>query len=248
MYLIRPKLKEGHPMRVAICDDVKVMRSQLRELIDSCCDLPKGTDIVEFEDGISLVDSHRRTPFDIVFLDVQMAGISGLEAGQLLRNMDKYVILIYLTSYHQYVLQSLRIVVFDYLIKPVDGIVVNDVLLRAIEKYNEQHQFVNIGGSNAARELNTNDIIYLEGFGGNVRFITRSGSIYCDGSINEFEKRLSAHGFVRCHQRHLVNMEYIAVIEESMITTKLGHSVEMSVRKKGDCLRIYARFLTRHMV
>jgi len=212
------------------------------------CVLPKRTEINEFADGETLVDSHTKNPFDIIFLDIQMSGITGIEAGQRIRNIDRCVIIIYLTSYKQHVFNALKMEIFDYIIKPVSVEKINDVLNRAIAKHMEQHYIININWRDTILALDVCNVVFLEVSGRFIKFTTLDNHYYHAGKLEDYEKSLAPYGFIRCHQRCLVNMKYINSIESSIIITKLGHNVPMSVRKKKDCLSSFIAFSTKYMV
>jgi len=235
-------------MRVAICDDEVVLRLRLRKAIDKNDTLPRDAEIAEFADGASLICSHSQNPFDIIFLDIQMNGISGIEAGMKIRSFDSAVIIIFVTSFQQYVFRSLSVEIFDYIVKPIDDEAINTVLNRALEKYRAQHHKIHFKWQDASYALDVSSIVYLEAYCRLVMFITKDDEYECIGKLDEYECRLSPYGFLRCHRNALVNMKYIKSIESSRITTIYGHNVAMSVRKKQGCLRAFNTFFAKYRV
>jgi len=95
-------------MRIAICDDNVIHRDSLKSILTACSSLPEDTEIFEFSDGESLLDEHKREKHDVLFLDIEMEGMSGLETGHEIRSIDRNVIIIYLTSHEQYVFKSIE--------------------------------------------------------------------------------------------------------------------------------------------
>ena len=252
--LIKPPMqytlikKEGKAVRIAICDDEPVLRAQLLKLLSANVDLPENTCIEEFPSGETLFDRYADQQFDIIFLDIQMDGKSGLEVGWEIRMLDKDAIIIFLTSYDQYVFQSLRIGVFDYIVKPVDQSKIDDVLSRALARYREQHYIVSVANRGSTLALNASEIVYIESYRGDLKFATRTGGHYFDGKLSDYAAMLSPHGFLRCHHEVLVNMSYILSIDSASIKTTTGEEIRMSVRKKQECLRAFNRFITRYLV
>jgi len=233
-------------MRIAICDDEQTIRTRLHTAIDTSGILPCDAIISEFSDGTSLKDSHAKDQFNIIFLDIQMDGISGLEAGHEIRKEDKKVIIIFITSLQQYVFQSFKIEAFDYIVKPIDNDIVKTVLNRAISKYKEQHYLIHFKWLDNAYALDVSDIVYLEGYNRRITFVTKEREYYSIGKLKEYESTLLLYGFFRCHQGFIVNMNYIKSIEKKSITTVFGHTIEMSIRKKQDCLRVFSEFFSKH--
>ena len=235
-------------LRLAICDDEVAFREQLREAMDSCAFIPRDALIKEFSDGNSLIGNHFECPFDIIFLDIEMDGKSGLETGQEIRKNDSDVIIIFITSHKQYVFQSFKIEAFDFIVKPVSAESVNDVLSRALTKYREKHHIIYITWQGNFCSLDVSDIISIEGYRRRVIFREKDNVSECNGKLSDFEHRLAPYGFIRCHRDIIVNMNYIRSIENSHITTVFGDTVMMSTRKKQYCLRAYSTFITKYRV
>ena len=66
--------------------------------------------------------------------------------------------------------------------------------------------------------------------------------------LSDYERRLSLYGFIRCHQNALINMNYIKSIEKTQIITVYDEPVVMSTRKKQECIKSYAAFLSKYKV
>ena len=235
-------------MRIAICDDEKAVRNQLQQTINLCDYIKNDTVITEFSSGEELVDAFAKKAFDIVFLDMHMYGMSGLEAAQTLRNADRNVITIFLTSHQQYVFESFKIEVFDYIMKPVNVEVINDVLSRAVKKYRVQHHIIECKTRDETHALTVNEIIYIEGYRRHVVFFTKDVEYECIGKLNEYEEQLVPYGFLRCHQGFLINMNYIKSIEINCIITVNNQRIDMSARKRQECLEAFNTFLTKYRV
>jgi DNA-binding LytR/AlgR family response regulator len=245
--LVTPDKGDG-PVRIAICDDDVSLRAGLREVIDTCNGLSEDTIITEYQEGNELIDSHLKCPHDIIFLDIEMDGISGLEVGQKIRDSDRNVIIIFITNYMRYVLRSFRIEPFDYIIKPVDGEVVSEVLERALKKHKEQHFIVNIKWRENSYAIKVCDIVFIESDLRHIVIVTVDNRYKVIGKLDEYELRLAPYGFLRCHQSFIVNMNYIKCIGHSSISTTLNHDIYMSTRRKQDCLKAFTEFLVRFRV
>ena len=240
--------KGGDSLRIAICDDDDILRLQLRKLINGSDILPPDAEISEFSGGTDLIKSQTERPFDVIFLDIEMGDISGIETGQGIRSADRSVIIIFLTSHEQYVFQSFKIEAFDYILKPADNEKVTNVLSRALQKYKEQHHIINCKWQDACHALEVNEIVYVEGYRRHVVFVTKDNRYECVGKLNDYEKQMAPYGFLKCHQGFLINMNHIKRIESTCITTVCGKTVDMSVRKKQDCLKAFNTFLTKYRV
>jgi DNA-binding LytR/AlgR family response regulator len=238
-------------IRIAICDDEKIHRDKLREILWECETLPVDTHIFEFSNCSELIDSHMEKPHDIIFLDIQMDGLTGLEAAHEIRDSDSDVIIIFLTGFEQHVMQSFRVEAFDYIVKPADEKKISDVLKRAIRKYKDLHYIVNFKWRDEIYALNVSDIVYLESMRKKLKIITADlteDDYETIGKLDDYDVHLQKYGFLRCHRSFLVNMLYIKKIDDTFIRTKLGHSVYMSTRKKQFCLQEFNSFITKYKV
>ena len=111
-------------MNIAICDDEKAIREQIKELIEKAGLCPE-----LFETGDSLLAAGKQ--FDIVFLDIQMEGTNGIETAKKLRERDEDTILIFITAIREYVFEAFDVAAFHYLLKPIEEDKFREVFHRA---------------------------------------------------------------------------------------------------------------------
>jgi len=235
-------------MRIAICDDEASLIEDLKKAVMASSAWDPDATVSGHADGESLLAEHERNPYDIVFLDIEMDGMTGLEAGHKMRSIDKNVIIIYVTSYIKYALDSFKIEPFDYLLKPVDSIKINDVMGRAAKKLREQRFVVDFRWRDKHYALRVFEIVHLESEHRHVTFVTKDNRYMCVGKLGDYERSLSPYGFLRCHQSYMVNMGYIKSINAKTITTSLDYKVLMSARKKQYCLNEFNKYITKHRI
>ncbi|MCL2821449.1 MAG: LytTR family DNA-binding domain-containing protein [Oscillospiraceae bacterium] len=247
-YTCNDELEGDKNLKIALCDDESIHRDTLKEALTVCGALPQETIITEFSNGKSLLEKHIECSHDIVFLDIEMEGLSGLETGQKLRDIDRNVIIIYLTSYKKYVFKSFKIEPFDYILKPINNSKICEVLTRAIKKHREQFYIVDFSWYDKSYTLKACDIVHIESDIRHVTFVTDNNKYKSVGKLDDYEKRLSPYGFLRCHQSFLINMNYVKSIESKSIITTLGGEIDMSARRKQDCLNAFNEFITRYKV
>jgi len=247
-YTLLGQPKGDNIMRIAICDDELTHRESLMAALADVETLSKDTVILDFSSGTVLLNSHMRCPFDIVFLDMEMDGMTGLETGQELRNVDRNVIIIYITGFEKYVFESFKIEPFDYILKPVGSVKIREVLCRALKKHREQYYIVDFKWHDKSYALRACDIVHVESNLRHLIFVTENNSYKSIGKLNDFEHRLSPYGFLRCHQSFLINMKYIKCIENRSIKTTLGNEIDMSSRRKQDCLNAFNEYITKYKV
>lgn len=150
-------------MRIAICDDEKNIRELIANKVEK--QYPDA-EIIFFQSGeeLLLVDES----IDILFLDIQMSGIDGMETARELRKKDKSVILVFVTAVEEYVFQAFDVRAFNYIVKPIDDGKFSDVLHRAVDEWSSQNinekepeeRYVLINNSGVHTKVILDEIVY----------------------------------------------------------------------------------------
>ncbi len=181
---------------------------------------------------------------DIVFLDVEMPEMNGLE---LLRHFpERKFHVIFTTAYEKYALPALKAAATDYLVKPLSPQDVFDALQKCIDKTtSNEGQIQNKISLISANEIilvNPDDIIRIEAQNNysHFYFINRP-KLIVSKTLKQFDEMFSNHNFFRVHQSHLINMKYVEAMKSSDIDYIIlthGHKVEISRRKKPEFLKL----------
>ena len=228
-------------LNIAICDDEKAIREQIRELIEKekpgvCPDL--------YETGDSLLAAGKQ--FDIVFLDIQMDGTDGIETAKLLRQRDEDAILIFITGIREYVFKAFDVAAFHYLLKPIEEDKFHEVFQRAkreLEKRKKQRrETIFIKTRNRSFTLEKDSILYIESRAKKVEIHTVGENIEVYASMNEMQAQLG-DGFYRCHRGYLVNMAFVAEYDSESITLNNGEYIYLAKEKYGEFVKTYMRYL-----
>jgi len=244
-------------VRIVICDDDKSIRDSIKTILSKSDDF-HADDIHEASSGEELILKHKSNPFTIILLDIEMEGMTGMEAGHEIRNIDKDVIIVFITSHQQYVFSSFKIEAFDYIVKPINEEKINEVLDRAARKYRDRHHIISYKWQGTTHNLDICEIVHIVAYHNRILFyttenigndnMTKENIRECNGSLDKYERDLLNYGFMRCHRNTLVNMRYIKSIEEKAIVTLYNERLTISIRKKQHCLRAYNSYLTKYRV
>ena len=231
-------------MNIAICDDEKAIREQIKELIEKTGLCPE-----LFETGDGLLAAGKQ--FDIVFLDIQMEGTDGIETAKKLRERSALkgaedTILIFITAIREYVFEAFDVAAFHYLLKPIEEDKFREVFRRAereLEKRKkQQRETVFVKTRNRSFTLEKDSILYIESRGKKVEIHTKGETIEAYASMNELEAQLG-EGFYRCHRGYLVNMAYVAEYDRKSVTLNNGEYVYLAKEKYGEFVKAYMRYL-----
>lgn len=200
-----------------IVDDVENARISLRKDLEDYC--PEIEILGEADGVVNGAKLIKEMNPDIVFLDIQMKDGSGFDLLEILPEV-KFA-LIFTTSSNDYAIQAFRFAAVDYLLKPIDPGELMDAVQKADATGSQNLDVLknNLKPGNARLALNSqdkiqvvkvNDVVRCESNGSYTLFFLNSGEqILVTRTLKEFDQMLADHGFLRVHQSHLINMDYI---------------------------------------
>lgn len=228
-------------MMVAIVDDEKVIREQIRKL---AVKYEPNCNIKTFETGEELLAEGKK--YDLVFLDIQMEGINGIDTARVLREKQEDIVLIFITGVKEYVFEAFDVSAFHYLLKPVKEKKFAEVFQRAkkeVEKTTKQKQeYLFIKTKNRSFTINRDNILYIENRGKKVEIHIGNKVIETYVAMKELEKQLCGN-FYRCHRGYLVNMAHIAEYENDSISLSNGEKIFMAKERYNEFVKEYMQHL-----
>ena len=229
-------------MHVMICDDEKTIREQMKSLIKR----EDATAVIhEVASGEELLQS---TQMDILFLDIQMEGMNGLETAKSLRRAGWTMPVIFITGVKDYVFDAFEVEALGYLLKPIDEDKFLQVYRRAvakIEKENSEEPLL-FSTQKMTYSIKPSQIFYVENDRKKVNLYTTDGVIDLYASMQEMEKKLG-EGFFRCHRGFLVNLAHIAGYNGDSIRVDNGDTVYLARDKYHVFTKVYAEYLGRKL-
>ena len=234
-------------MRIGICDDQKEVREILSEKIKML--YPAGS-LAFYNSGQEVLDAVE--PPDILFLDIQMPRLDGMETARRLRKDNGQMILIFVTALEDYVFQAFDVGAFHYLVKPFSDEKFYEVLGKAVEQFEGRRT-----GRNTKKEppdlmitakgkhimVHLEDIVYAEVFDRKVVIHTMDSDIEYYGKMRELEKR-AGDGFYRSHRAYLVNFNYIRKYDATAIWLERGQAL-MAKQNYREFVKAYLRYNKR---
>ena len=184
--------------------------------------------------------------YDIVFLDIQMEGMNGIDTARALRQNAENTVLIFITGVKEYVFDAFDVAAFHYLIKPIEELKFYEVYDRAVLEVGKRKQQANgqlfVKTRNRNATFNQSDILYIESRAKKVEIHTKSDILEAYAAIGELEKQLVG-SFYRCHRGSLVNMAFITEYGYDSITLHNGETIILSKDKYSEFVKVYMRYL-----
>lgn len=233
-------------MKICICDDDSFFIREIREKLSVFQTEAEGFDISDFPNAEGLLEYYKNGgQFDILFIDIEMNGINGIEAAEIIRALSPRTIIIFVSAHSDYIFDAFRIEALHFLVKPVKDSEFCEVFGRALKKYRSVNASIVLKWESTRNKIEIDKISFVEGYRRHLSVHTANGIFEAVGKIPEIYETLSPHGFVRIHQGFIVNMNYIKCFGINEIELTDGSRLPVSVRKKQDALRIYDNFIRK---
>lgn len=219
-------------MRIYIAEDEPLAAAKLKLFLEK---LGEGSDLRHFDNGVTALSAVLDQVPDLLFLDIHMPGLSGMEILARLSTEPKLQNLpvIITSAYDQYAIDSFGYNVTDYLLKPFTLERLEQALRKAKQTIRLQQLQRQLDSSSLTIRcdgkteiLQTSDILLLESLKDYVRIMTRDGrSRTVLGTLTNFEEQLPTSDFMRIHRSYIINVHEIQEIGSSQIRLSSGTSV-----------------------
>lgn len=228
---------------IGICDDEQDFARELEEMIRQYA-RESGMEIrtTLFLNGRELIEGNRLT-LDLIFLDIQMDVMNGLEAAKRIRARDGKVGIIFLTSLTRYALAGYEYQAANYIIKPITYARLKRELDRWLESYRrEDKKYILVNNEDGCHRVDLSTLHYLETYNRNVKLHTDSGDIISYKKMKELEAELKEAHFIRCHSGYLVNLFYVKRVGKLEITLTDGEVIPISQPKRKAVMKELADY------
>lgn len=206
-------------LRIGICDDEGSARDSLRFQLERYL-YEKSEEIVyEFTKGEVAVNWILLHPgeIDLLFLDVEMQGLSGMDAASKIREYDTNIMIVFVTGYPDFVFDGYKVGAFDYIVKPLQEQRIAEVLKRVRFKISsEEPEMLTIQNTEGIYRIRKRDILYCYSDKRQVRVVTADKEIPFYAKLDGIQEKLK-DGFVRIHQRFLVRADAVDRIDTSYV-------------------------------
>ena len=227
-------------MDIAVVDDEKAIREHICGLVE---ERQPESRIEAYATGEELLASGKR--FDIVFLDIQMEGMNGIEAARSLREKNANLgmedtVLVFITGIKDYVFDAFDLYAFQYLLKPIDERKFAEVLERAVREAAKKKERRVLFIKSRNLTLDQSEILYIESRAKKVEIHTAGAAqaVEIYAAMDELEGQLGEN-FYRCHRAYIVNMDCITEYDSESITLTNGDRVYLTKKKYGEFMKAY---------
>ncbi len=235
------------PIRIAICDDTA---EDIIRLSDALRAYDPTFEIVTYTSGNEFLDDLLNADqiVDLLFLDIYLPGLDGIQTAQSIRDRNRDLKIIFVSSSQDHLPQAYDVFAFNYLVKPLDQERLCRILDRAVDELSaDRSQKICFSYKSTTYAINHQDIRYIESRDKLLLFhLTNGRCLQCYGKLDELESDLPQRTFIRCHKSYVVNAVHITQMGEKHIS--LGQtSVGISRRHLRIAKDRYYAYLFAHM-
>lgn len=229
-------------MRIAIVDDSDLDAQSLMRYVEAYrgergCELE-----AERFSGAAEFMKSRTSAFSLAIMDIDMPGLTGMEASHLLRSIDPAIQIMFVTSMPQYALESYEVDAVDYLLKPVSYATFALKLTKALRRVEgARESSILLKTSDGTLSLSPAELTYVESQGHYLVYHTQAGPVRTRETMSAAERRLGPLGFARCNSYYLVGMRHVSLVTATDVTVG-GEVLRMSRSRRREFMDAFSRF------
>lgn len=225
-------------IKIAICDDNSNICAQLEDILlgyaSSTC---LKVDIDVFFTGEKLLDYIKSgNTFDLIYLDIELGQMSGVEVGRQLRKVLKNYSteIVYISGHDGYDRQLFDVQPLHFIPKPISKAVVIDDLNLAMERSKKRTTFFQYQNRFDTYKIPVDQIIYFESLNRKIKIITTQDEHFFYGSLESIMLRLAGEQFLQIHRSYVINYNHITVFRYTEVTMSNGVTLPISRTKQQE--------------
>ena len=229
--------------RIAIVEDEKSYSDQVQEYVWQYGKENSLTfEVQTYSDGKEIAEDLRST-YDIIFFDIEMKEMNGMEAASAIRQRDENVVIVFITNMAQYAIEGYSVGAFDFVLKPIDYYGFSFRLRRALERVKKKETLeVVVNTGKGIKRLDSGNIWYVEIDNRILYFHTKEGEYSMRGTMQSAEQMLRKYHFVKCNHWYLVNLKFVTEIRDNIVVVA-GNQLEISRRNKTTFIRAVTDYI-----
>ena len=227
---------------IGICDDELDVRMDIKNaILNTMIDKDIEYQVKEFSNGEDVIKYiELDNEIDILFLDIQMDGLDGMETARKLREYDRTTEIIFVTSIGEKISEAFEVRAFRFIKKPIQHEVIEKNLKECVvEVAKNRGCFLKIKTDYGFKKVYSRDLIYIEAINKKIKLCTKEGELECRGNLNDIVSNFEKQLFIQCHRSYIVNMIYIEEIYNRDIIMENGARIPISRNKYKEVVDKY---------
>lgn len=233
-------------VNIAVCDDEIEVCNQIEEYITKIFTMTEiDFNIDIYTSGDTLCDAIKSENYDLVFQDIELPGINGIQTGSYIRNVihNDTIQIVYISAVQSYAMELFESRPMHFLVKPLTYDAVNSVLQTFLRLFCETENFFTFKINGHFHKLALADILYFESHRRKVTVVTRDASYDFYDSLKNISQNITSSYFIMTHQSLLVNFNHVTLFEYDRITMSDGEILPVSQSRRSEVRNHYLKLM-----
>lgn len=230
-------------IRIAIVDDEKIILRSIHKKIENLfCEAGAKFEIYDYTDAVVALKEIEKSSFDILFLDIDMPQISGMEIAKKLRVHEENIDIVFITNKEELVYDAIKFTPFRFIRKYRFENEIEEAVNEFINKFGKNNYMYMFSTPQGKKGVLVTQIKYIEVMSHKLNVHGINESFIANGNLKDIEDMFYDYGFFRIHQSYLVNYRFINLIKHKEVILDNGTILPISRGKYEKIKFDYMRF------
>lgn len=231
-------------MNIAIIEDSGQELSLLERCLQSYLSSRQVYRVIDtYTSGEAFLENWPSKSYDLVFLDILMEGISGIEVARKIRETDSECLLIFINSSKEYALQGFEVRAFDYLLKPLSEERFQKTMDLCQNELAKHIRYIEVKESRTLVKIPLNEIIYTDYYNHYIQIHTAARLIRSYQQFDVFSPLLLCYPqFLCCYRNCIVNMDHVDSVDKHDFVMENGERVPITRGNRNSIYQQYADY------
>ena len=231
-------------MNIAIIEDSGQELSLLERCLQSYLSSRQVYRVIDtYTSGEAFLENWPSKSYDLVFLDILMEGISGIEVARKIRETDSECLLIFISSSKEYALQGFEVRAFDYLLKPLSEERFQKTMDLCQNELAKHIRYIEVKESRTLVKIPLNEIIYTDYYNHYIQIHTAARLIRSYQQFDVFSPLLLCYPqFLCCYRNCIVNMDHVDSVDKHDFVMENGERVHITRGNRNSIYQQYADY------
>jgi DNA-binding LytR/AlgR family response regulator len=233
-------------MNIAVCEDRKEDQAALCAYIQEYCRRNSyAGQCTAFSSGEELLEDFIPGKYDLIFLDIVMPGLSGVELARKIREVDRDCMLVFVTMSPEFAMDGFLVHAAGYVVKPISEEKMQGVMHACRHEFDRNSRLIEVPQGGDTLRVSVADLIYAEVYSKETVLHMKRGRITTRLPLDEVEAKLGGVPFLRCHRSYLINMNYVDDMRGNDFLMRNGDVVPMRINGRKQVRMAMAGFTAK---
>ena len=227
-------------LKVAVCDDEKIISNEIKKRL---LEIRPEFEVSLFSSGDELIKADKS--FDLIFLDIEMPQLDGMETAKIMRKNQKDEYIIFLTSHSELMAEAFKVKAFRFLRKPIELDAFREAVTMA-ENEILSNEKLTISIKGELKVIYLKDIVYIEAFGDGTYIYTNEEVIESKNTLKHWNQKLGTEHFFQTHKSFIVALRYVKKIDSVKVKIQsvcIEEEIPVSRRKRTQLKDAVLRYV-----